>query len=71
MSLDDLNKIINKIDNTKPPIFSFDGNYLKKKGMQEGSVIGKTLKIIEREWLENNFKISEQRVLQIINDQDY
>ena len=52
------------------PKFSFDGNYLKDKGMQEGALIGKTLKLIEDEWLDNDFKISNKRVLEIIKAQN-
>ena len=45
------------------------GNYLKEKGMKEGALIGKTLKLIEKEWLDNEFQISEKRVLKIIQAQ--
>ena len=58
---------INKLD---IPKFSFDGNYLKEKGMKEGALIGKTLEIIELEWLDNNFSISNERVLKIIEAQN-
>ena len=51
------------------PKFSFDGNYLKKKGMKEGALIGRTLKLIEKEWLDNEFQISEKRGLKIIQAQ--
>ena len=57
---------IKKID---IPKFSFDGNYLKEKGIQEGALIGKTLKMIEHEWIDNDFKISKERVLEIIKAQ--
>ena len=33
--------------------FDYDGNYLKQKGMKEGASIGKTLKLIENEWINN------------------
>ena len=32
-------------------------------GMQQGSLIGKVLKVIEQEWIKNNFKISKKRVV--------
>ena len=35
-------------------------------GMQQGSLIGKVLKVIEQEWIKNNFKISKKRVGEII-----
>ena len=54
----------------KIPKFNFDGSYLKEKGMKEGALIGKTLKLIENEWLNNEFKISNQRVEEIIKNQN-
>ena len=37
--------------------------------MKEGKSIGNTLKILEKEWLENNFNISEQKISMIISNQ--
>ena len=68
-----LESYLNVLDNIKKiniPKFLFDGNYLKEKGMKEGALIGKTLKLIEREWLDNNFKVSDKRVLEIIKEQN-
>ncbi len=63
--------VLNSIKKIDIPKFSFDGNYLKEKGMKEGTLIGKTLKLIENEWLDNNFNISDKRVLKIIKDQNH
>ena len=38
--------------------------------MKEGALIGKTLKQIENEWLNNNFKVSNKRVLNIIKEKN-
>ena len=68
-----LRDYLNVLDNIKKqdiPNFSFDGNYLKAKGLQEGALIGKTLKLIEDEWLKNDFIISNKRVLEIIKAQN-
>ena len=51
------------------PKFPFDGNFLKNKGIKEGRKIGKMLKLIEEDWLDNGFKISDQRISKIINDE--
>ena len=51
------------------PKLSFDGEYLKEKGMEEGALIGKTLKLIEQEWIDNDFEISKERALEIIKTQ--
>ena len=37
--------------------------------MKEGALIGKTLKLIEQEWIDNDFKISKERALEIIKTQ--
>ncbi len=67
--LNDYLIITKKINNLNVPKFIFDGNFLKKNGMNQGASIGKTLKLIEQEWLNNNFKVSDKKVLQIIEDQ--
>ena len=69
VKLQDYLNVLNNINKIDMPKFSFDGNYLKKKGMKEGALIGRTLKLIEKEWLENEFQISEKRVLKIIQAQ--
>ena len=51
------------------PQFPFDGNYLKDKGIKEGKSVGKTLKLIQDEWLNNGFNISDQRISEIIDKQ--
>ena len=69
VKLQDYLNVLNNINKIDMPKFSFDGNYLKEKGMKEGALIGKTLKLIEKEWLDNEFQISEKRVLKIIQAQ--
>ncbi len=66
MKLDQYLKILNKIKNLDIPKLNFDGKFLIDNGMKEGAPVGKTLKVIENEWINNDFKISEQRVLEII-----
>ena len=68
-----LKNYLNVLDNIKKidiPKFLFDGNYLKENGMKEGALIGKTLKQIENEWLDNDFKVSNKRVLNIIKEKN-
>ena len=60
---------LNQIEKVEEPKFLFDGKYLKDQGMAEGILIGKTLKLIENEWIKNDFKIKDSRVLEIINSQ--
>ena len=60
--------ILNNIKKFDIPKLSFDGKYLKERGMKEGTLIGETLKLIEQEWLDNDFEISKERVLDIIKN---
>ena len=62
----DFSKIFNKILKIKVPVFPINGEYLKQKGMKEGQSLGKVLKILEKDWINNNFKISNERIDEII-----
>ena len=69
MKINEYLSTLNNINTLNLPIFSYDGNFLKKNGLKEGTIIGRTLKIIESEWIKNNFNLSNKRVLEIINQQ--
>ena len=62
----DFSETLNKILKTTVPIFPIDGETLKQKGMQEGQSLGSVLKTLEKEWVNNNFEISNERVDEII-----
>ncbi len=64
--INDFSKTLNKILKIKVPKFPIDGETLKQKGMQEGQTLGNVLKTLEKEWINNNFKISNERVEEII-----
>ena len=66
VKINDFSKTLNKILKIKVPIFPIDGETLKQKGMQEGQSLGNALKTLEKEWINNNFKISNQRIEEII-----
>ena len=66
IKLEDFSKTLHRILESKTHQFAFDGKYLMKNGMQQGSLIGKVLKEIETEWINNNFQISKERVKEII-----
>ncbi len=57
---------LNRILKSKSHEFTFDGKYLMEHGMRQGLLIGRVLKQIEEEWINNDFKISEERVKEII-----
>ena len=48
------------------PKFHIDGDFLIKNGMTEGESIGKVLKKAEAEWIKNSFKISDDRIRELI-----
>ena len=65
--IQDFSKNLNKLLKAKIPSFPINGEFLKKKGMREGKSLGNVLKILEKEWIEKNFKMSDERVKEIIN----
>ena len=55
-----------RIIQCKVHTFPYDGKYLMQNGMKEGYELGIVLKKIEAEWIDNAFKISKDRVKEII-----
>ena len=66
ISVRDLEDQIKSINNTVIPKFPFNGEYLLKKGFTEGKKIGSVLKVLEKEWLDNNYSLSEKNISNII-----
>ena len=66
VKINDFTKNLHKILKIKIPIFPIDGETLKQKGMREGQKLGNVLKTLEKEWINNNFKISNERIEEII-----
>ena len=65
-SFKNFSETMKNILKSKTHKFDIDGKYLMSKGMREGVLLGKVLRKIEEEWMENNFKISDDRVQEII-----
>jgi len=66
ISVKEFNDQTNNIDNSSIPNFPLNGEYLIKKGLVEGKKIGLVLKILEKEWLDNNYTLSEKNISNII-----
>ena len=66
IKLKDCTETLSKILKSKIHKFDIDGNYLIENGMQQGALMGKALKEIEKEWIKNNFQITKERVKEII-----
>ena len=62
----DFSIILENILKIKVPLFPIDGEYLKQKGMREGQSLGNVLNILEKEWVKNNFNISNERIEEVI-----
>jgi len=61
--------MINYFKNEKPRLLPFKATTLMTKyNLSEGKELGLKLKKIEEKWVDNNFKISEEEVQQIINN---
>ena len=56
----DLKKLIDDIEKTTIPKFPYDGKFLIDKGFSEGKKIGLILKKLEKNWVENNYKLTER-----------
>ena len=65
--LKDFSEVLRNILKSKTHKLNIDGKYLIENGMQQGSLMGKALKKIEEEWIQNNFQITKQRVKEIIS----
>ena len=66
VSVDDCSEIMKRVLKASIPKFHIDGEYLKQNGMEEGEKLGKVLNILEEEWLSNDFKISKEKVKDLI-----
>ena len=71
VKLKDFSKTLEKILKIKIPIFPIDGELLKQKGMYEGQSLGNVLRTLEKEWINNNFKISNERIEEVVRENSY
>ena len=66
IKIDEFSKILNLVLKSNVPKLHVNGDYLKRNGMKEGESLGKVLKKIESEWVNNNFEISNERIKDLI-----
>ena len=57
-----IKSIFEEIHNTNIPKFPLTGNDLINKGVKEGKKVGEILDRIEKKWIENDFKIKEEEI---------
>ena len=64
-----LKELIRHYEKNKVPLMPINANLLMQKyEIAEGKQLGEKLKIIEREWVKNNFKISDQQIDNIVKN---
>ena len=64
-----VHKLRKHFANSVVPLMPINADLLMKKyKISEGKRLGEKLKIIEEEWVKNNFKISDQKIDNIINN---
>ncbi len=68
IKIDEFSKTLNLVLKSNIPKLHVNGEYLKKNGMKEGESLGKVLKKIESEWVNNNFEISNERIKDLIKN---
>ena len=55
-------QLINYVSSYKIPKFPISGDYLKKHGFKTGKELGKKLKLLEEQWINNNFIIDLKKL---------
>ena len=61
--------LINLFKNKEAPVFPIKAkNLIEKYNIPEGKLLGIKLKKIEEKWINNDFKISEKEVIQVIEN---
>ena len=64
-----LNELCKHYENSVAPIMPINADLLMKNyEIPEGKLLGEKLKLIEEEWVKNNFKISDQQVENIVKN---
>ena len=58
----EIEKLIEFVSACKIPKFPISGDYLKKYGYKTGHSLGKKLKLLEEQWIKNNFNIDKKAV---------
>ena len=64
-----LKELVKHYETIDTPVMPINADFLMNKyDIPEGKQLGEKLKTIEKEWVKNNFKISDQQVNNIMNN---
>ncbi len=66
-TLEEFFKLKNNVEKASIPKFPYDGQYLINKGFKEGKKIGLILKELEKQWVNNNYYLSDKNITSIID----
>ena len=55
------------MDYSNKPKFHISGEDLKEYGYETGETLGKKLKLLEKKWIENNFKLDKKMLEKSLN----
>jgi len=66
-SLSELTRTISVLEKIKIPKFPYTGKYLINIGFTEGQKLGETLDLLEKEWVKNNYYLTEKKVSDIVS----
>ena len=61
-----IEKLVSYVDICEIPKFPISGDYLKKYGYVAGEALGKKLKSLEENWINNNFVMDKKVVKQLL-----
>ena len=62
-----IEKLLNYVDYSNKPKFHITGEDLKEYGYETGETLGKKLKLLEKKWIENNFKLDKKMLEKSLN----
>mgnify|MGYP001189446742 FL=1 len=62
IKVEDLKIFISKIEKISIPSFPINGTYLIDKGIKKGKNVGKIIKKIEKQWIENDFNLNSEKI---------
>ena len=62
-----IEKLIDYVVTCKIPKFPISGEYLKEHGYETGQALGRKLKLLEEQWINNNFIIEKKTIEKSLN----
>ena len=63
-----IEQLINYVKTCKEPKFPLSGDYLKNLGYETGQELGKKLKLLEEQWIANNFVLDKKILKKTLKD---